>query len=135
MKQTITSIFVNDKTKDGKPYRTHDGKKFKRVVIKVAPDENNPHEWDNQYLSAVIFNDTDPILGWQVGDNVDIKVYQKGGYWNFSVPSRLDRLEKRVETLEAFMAGGNGGSKPEKKQKVENSQPSSNKEEFEDLPF
>ncbi|MBP8708286.1 MAG: hypothetical protein KBH94_06170 [Caldisericia bacterium] len=103
MKHIITSYFINSNDKDGKPLKTKDGKFYKKVVIKVNQDENDPKEYDDQYLSHLAFGNDDPTLFWKVGDEVEILVEKNGDFFNFRVPSRLDRLEERVEALEKFL--------------------------------
>lgn len=110
MKQIITSHFVNDKNKEGVPFKTKKGEPFSKVTIKVAADPKDPKEWDDQYISGLSFNPTDACRQWAIGDEVDIIIEKNGEFWNFKTPSRLDRLEARIEVLEAFM--GNGGEKP-----------------------
>jgi len=107
MRHIITSIFINTTDKDKKPYKTREGKPFKRVVIKVDVNGTNPKEYDGESLSNCIFHDDDPCLLWKTGDEINILVEKKGDFWNFRQPSKYDLLEKRVEVLEAFM--GNGG--------------------------
>lgn len=107
MKHIITSIFVNDKNKEGQLLKTKDGKPFKKIAIKVAKDEVNPQEYDNQYLSCLVFRDDEVCLGWQAGDEIDILIDKNGSYFNFKVPSRLDRLETRIKALENFLLDTN----------------------------
>jgi len=110
MKQIITSHFVNDKNKEGVPFKTKKGEPFSKVTIKIAKDPKNPQEWDDKYISGLSFNPTDACLQWQVGDEVDIAIEKNNEFWNFKTPSRMDRLEARIEVLETFMK--NGGEKP-----------------------
>jgi len=141
MKHIITSHFVNDKNKEGEPYKTKDkGKPFKIVSIKVAEDSKRPQEYDGKYLSCMAFNTDDAWLFWEAGDEVDIKVEKNGDFWNFRTPSRIDLLESRVKVLEAFMvvAGGdvaNHITKPSKKVKVSVDETLPDLEEGEDIPF
>jgi len=109
MRAIITSHFVNDKDKDEKPYKTKKGEPFSKVTIKIAKDPKNPQEWDDKYISGLSFNPTDACLQWKIGDEVDITIGRNGEFWNFRTPTRLDRLENRIKTLEDFML--NGGEK------------------------
>ena len=104
MKHIITNFWVNTADRDGKLYIAKNGKPYKRVVIKVDKDEGNPREYDDEYLSCLVFSDDDPILFWKVGDEVDILVSKdENGRFNFKAPTRLDRLEERVKALETFL--------------------------------
>lgn len=103
MKHIITSHFVNITDKEGKPLKTKEGKPYKKVVIKVAKNEANPQEYDDKYLSCLVFRDDNECLAWKPGDEVDIIVGKNGDFFNFRIPSRLDRLEARVKALEDFI--------------------------------
>lgn len=107
MKHIITSHFVNINDQKGKPLKTTTGKPYKKVVIKVNKDEANPQEYDDQYLSCLVFRDDEECLTWKPGDEVDIIVTKNGNFFNFRVPSRLDRLEMRVKALEDFILTDN----------------------------
>jgi hypothetical protein len=109
MKYITTSHYVNDKNKDGKPFLTKDGKPFKKVSIKVNKIDGDPKEYDDQYISSLVFKDDGRSLFWKVGDEVDIIIEKNGEFWNFRQPirqpSRLDLLENRVKALEDFLKG------------------------------
>ena len=129
MEHIITSIFINTEDKDKKPYKTKEGKPFKIVKIKVAEDSKNPQEWDDKYLSCLVFKES-ACLGWQSGDTVNIKVEKKDDFFNFRTPDRIDLLEGRVKILEDFM--GNGGKEVEE---LPDKEELPTVEHDEDIPF
>src|SRR3990167_6748240 len=97
-KLTITKIFINHESKEKKPFITDKGKKFWKIAIQV--DEK---DYKGEYLSSLIFNEDDERFNWQVGQQISVIVERNGQYLNFSVPTRLDRLEIRVNELEEII--------------------------------
>ncbi len=118
-KLVIKKLYLSDKTKDGKAFVTRGGKPYKKIAIYVD-DYPKP-------LSAFLFNADDEMLSWKVGDTVEVLVEQNGEYYNFKVPTRLDRLEIRVNALEAFMLNEKSPELPPL--------PSDGDIKAEDLPF
>jgi len=113
MKHIIVSHFVNDKNKEGVPFKTKKGEPFSKVTIKIEANPKNPKEWDDKYISGLSFNATDDCLSWKPGDEVDILIEKNNEFWNFKTPSRLNLLEntvkqavKDIEILKAFMVSG-----------------------------
>ena len=105
MKHIITNHFVNDKNKEGVPFKTKKGEPFSKVTIKVAVDPKIPQEYDDKYISGLSFNPTDASRSWEIGDEVEINVEKNNEFWNFKTPNKVDSLESRVAVLEAFMGG------------------------------
>jgi len=105
MKHIITLHFVNDKNKEGVPFKTKKGEPFSKVTIKVAVDPKIPQEYDEKYISGLSFNPTDASRSWEIGDEVEINVEKNNEFWNFKTPNKVDSLESRVAVLEAFMGG------------------------------
>ena len=105
MKHIITLHFVNDKNKEGVPFKTKKGEPFSKVTIKVAVDPKIPQEYDDKYISGLSFNATDASRSWEIGDEVEINVEKNNEFWNFKTPNKVDSLESRVAVLEAFMGG------------------------------
>ena len=105
MKHIITNHFVNDKNKEGVPFKTKKGEPFSKVTIKVAVDPKIPQEYDEKYISGLSFNPTDASRSWEIGDEVEINVEKNNEFWNFKTPNKVDSLESRVAVLEAFMGG------------------------------
>lgn len=93
MKQIITKIYRSFKDKQGNPLRTKDGRDYERVAIKTQA-------YQDRHITGF---GGDWNADWKVGDEVDIKIEQKGEYLNFSRIDRLDELEKRVKALEDFV--------------------------------
>lgn len=93
----ITKYYSSPKNKDGKEYKTKDGKPFVRVAIQT--DQLSEGVW----ASANAFNADDQILKLKQGDVVTLKIWQEGQWWNFKLPTRLDNLEERIESLEAAL--------------------------------
>lgn len=118
-KHKITKYYSSSKNKDGKEYKTRDGKPFVRVAIKtnLTPD--------GVWVSSNAFNDDDPILKMKEGDEVVLKVWQQGEFWNFKIPSRLDTIEERLARVESLVLG-----KDEVESEERNDEPQPN-----DLPF
>ena len=100
---TITKIFINHESKDGKKFITDKGKNFWKIAIQV--DEQ---EYKGEYLSSLIFNEDDERFNWQVGQQISVIVERNGQYLNFSVPTRFDRLEIRVNELEELIKTPDG---------------------------
>lgn len=96
----LTKIYINDTKKDGTKLVDRYGKPFRKIAIQTDKHAG--------YLSDFIFREDDPKLQWQVGDEVEIIAYQNGDYKNFKVPTRLDRLELRIEALEDLLNSGKG---------------------------
>ena len=94
---TITKIFINHESKDKKPFITDKGKKFWKIAIQVDED------YKGEYLTSLIFNEDDERFNWQVGQQISVIVERNGQYFNFSIPTRLDRLEIRVNELEELI--------------------------------
>ncbi len=99
MKIIITKVFVSDKSKEGKPFVDRNGKPYKKIGI-----QTNIH--GSQWLSCLSFRDTDPVRELKEGQSADIKIEQNGQYLNFSLPTRLDLLEERIEKLESYVFSG-----------------------------
>lgn len=97
-KVKITKCYISDTKKDGSKLITSDGRAYKKIAIQTDKHAG--------YLSDLIFRPDDPKLQWQIGDEVEIIVWQNGEFKNFKVPIRLDRLELRVEVLEDLIRGG-----------------------------
>lgn len=92
-KVTIKRVIIKDHDKNGSPYRDKNGKPFKRVGIQT--DKHG-----DQWLLNIAYNDYDPKLKLQEGQQTEIEVEQNGDFTNFKIPTRLDLLERRVEALE-----------------------------------
>src|SRR3990167_9738353 len=102
-KLTITKIFINHESKEKKPFITDKGKKFWKIAIQV--DEK---DYKGEYLSSLIFNEDDERFNWQVGQQISVIVERNGQYLNFSIPTRFDRLEIRVNELEELIKTPDG---------------------------
>lgn len=55
-------------------------------------------------LSAFITRENDPRLGWQPGEEKEIVIEQKGAYFNFRIPEKVDYIEAEVESLKLRVA-------------------------------
>ena len=96
----LTKVYINDTKKDGTKLLTKDGRPYKKIAIQTDKHAG--------YLSDFIFRDDDEKLLWKVGDEVEITVWQNGDYKNFKVPTRLDRLEIRLNELEEIIKTPDG---------------------------
>ncbi len=90
----ITKVFVSDKSKDGKPFVSKNGKPFWKIGILT---DKYPKDW----YSALAFSDDAEEKNLVEGQEVKIIFDNSGQYKNFQLPSRLDQLEERVAVLEA----------------------------------
>lgn len=95
MKVVLKRITVSDKSKDGKPFITKDGRPYSRIGI-----QTDVH--GAMWLSGFAGEQT---KYWKEGDTVHIEVEENGQYLNFKPLSKLDLLEARVEKLEQMMQG------------------------------
>lgn len=87
---TIKKIYINDKSKDGKPFVTRDGRPYKKIALKTE-------EYPDKYITG-FHNDTTEL--WKEGDKVSILIEENGQYLNFKLPNKTDELEGRVKVLE-----------------------------------
>ena len=121
----LTKVYINDTKKDGTKLLTKDGRPYKKIAIQTDKHAG--------YLSDFIFNQDDRKLQWQVGDEVEIIVWQNGEYKNFKAPTRLDRLEMRMDELEELIRTPDGRSIKEPSEYPEEDIKDDIK--VEDLPF
>lgn len=93
MEQTITSIFRNDKDKNGAPLKTKIGKPYVRVNIKT-----DAH--GDKYISG--FGNAENA-NWKIGDKINVLVEQRGEYLNFSMPRKegfdAERFVQSLHTI------------------------------------
>lgn len=85
----ITSITRYTKDKDGNTLKTRDGRPYTSVRLKV---EEHGDKWISGFGNAQNEN-------WQVGDEVDITVAQKGEYLNFVMPKKSSPDMDRFATV------------------------------------
>ena len=93
MIQNITKIYRSDKDKDGKPLMTKDRRPYVRISIKTQ-------QYGEKWLSGF---ENFKNQQWREGDQVDIEITKVGDYLNFSQPSALQLLERRVAKLESII--------------------------------
>lgn len=89
----VQKLYVNDKTKDGKPFYTKKGKPYKIANITCG---------DGTAGSMFIFDDRD-LDKVTVGKEVQVDVEVNGQYTNFRLPSKENLLEQRISNLEQRM--------------------------------
>ena len=99
-KLSISRAAVQDKDKNGKAYMTGSGKPFVKVGILTT------EYGDKQWLSTLSFDPKDSVRTLKSGDTIEAVVEANGNFLNFRIPSRIDKLEYRVEKLEAANAPG-----------------------------
>ena len=85
---TITKVFVN--------YESKDGKKYKSPLVNIY---FNGADGSQQKASSFVANDS-PALQWQSGDTLELEFTKDGDYINFKAPKAVDELIKRIEALE-----------------------------------
>lgn len=100
---TIEKIYHNDKTKDGKPYMSKQGKPYTRCSI-MCKDKTGQDQWLSGFGNQT-------TKSWSIGDSVEVEIERSGEFLNFSIPkpefalkSDLESLKMRVARLEG--AGG-----------------------------
>jgi len=100
MKQTITANiikkYVSDKTKEGKEFKDKNGKKFWKVAIKT---DKTGEDW----YSALAFRPDQPEYQLEEGKEYELIVWELNGFKNFSLPSKMDKLEMRLDKVEAWI--------------------------------
>ena len=101
VKVKITKCYISDKSKDGKLFITSLGKPYHKIAIQTDKHAG--------YLTHLIFNQNDdPTFQWKEGIEVEIIAWQEGDYKNFKVPTRLDKLEIRLNELEEIIKTPDG---------------------------
>ena len=94
---TIEKVFLKTKNQDGSPLINVNGDPYKQVGIKIA-------EYPEQWLTCYIGNKMKyPAKELEIQENESywIVVEEKGKFVNFKLASRMDRLEKRMDEVEA----------------------------------
>lgn len=106
----IIKLFKDTKNKEGKPieFKGRDGKMRSATKIAIKTDRHG-----DAWLSALVFDATDPMLNLKEGDEATIVVTEKNGYLNFKLPTAFDRLEARVEAIEKHLLRKAGEAKRE----------------------
>jgi len=101
MKLTISGkTYVNDKTKDGKPLETKDGRPYKKISFKVKEEVLGTV---GKYINGFY---RDEMEHWDDGTEIEVEVVQNGEYLNFELPKKVvsraefDLLLNRVKVLE-----------------------------------
>jgi len=91
-KVTIARLGWRKENKEGKLYMTKMGKPFEMCNILIKETQ--------KWASSPIFDRDHDAYGWKEGDKVELVLEQNGQYLNFKVPTRLDKLELRLEAIE-----------------------------------
>ena len=86
MQATITKIIRSDKSKDGKPFMTKDGRPYTRVAIQTK-------EHGSKWLSGF---ENFTTKNWTEGQEVEIDVEVKGDYLNFKTLSETGKMWKEL---------------------------------------
>ena len=89
MQVTLLKIHKSDKSKDGKPFVTKDGRTYTRVGIQTQ-------EHGNVWLSGFEGRETS---SWVEGAKVEIEVTKNGEYTNFKVLSETDKMWKAINDI------------------------------------
>lgn len=89
MKVHLTDIKRYDKDKEGNPLKTKDGRPYTRLVIKTD-------EYKDKLISGF---DNQETKNWQVSQEVEIEVEQKGEYLNFRLPKKDDKMLQDIQEL------------------------------------
>jgi len=91
----ILKIYRSDTDKQGNPLKTKDGRPYTRIAFQT---EEYGSKWVSGFMGYWNQN-------WEVGDDVDVEIEEKGEYLNFRKPDPIKALEKRVSALEVAMLG------------------------------
>ena len=100
----VVKLFKSDKNKEGQPLTFN--KNGKQVPYTRVAIQTSKHA--DKWLSAMFTNPNDPLNNLAEGERVKINVKENGQYLNFTLASRLDLLEERVEALEVFIKAESG---------------------------
>ncbi len=110
-KVKLSRVSHMQKDKEGNPLKTKDGKPYERCLLDLV---------DGRKVSG-FGNPTSRT--WQVGDEVEIEIEQKGEYWNFKTPKKevgggvnqeqMDRIEKMLKELHTHFLTRDVASYPE----------------------
>src|SRR3990167_9413705 len=92
----IIKKYVSDKTKEGKEFKDKNGKKFWKVAIKT---DKTGEDW----YSALAFRPDQPEYQLEEGKEYELVIWELNGFKNFSLPSKIDKLEMRLEKVEAWI--------------------------------
>jgi hypothetical protein len=94
-KVLITRVYKSDKKKDGTDLSIK-GKKAWKVGIKTE-------QYGDKWFSALAFEEDSPLMDLKEGDEVSVVIWEKGGFMNFKLPTKLDLLEARIEAIEKYI--------------------------------
>jgi hypothetical protein len=94
----IKKVYINSENKNGEPYIVKNGpskgKAYKRVAVKVEGGDV-PDVW----LSHNAYNPSDPALLLKEADEVKLKIWQEGDFWNFEFPKPEDEAKDAIENI------------------------------------
>jgi len=97
----IRKVFVSDKSKDGREFKSKKGDKFWKVGVKVESPDVPSDVW----LTKLAFNQKDPALTLKENEEVALKVWQDdNGYWNFDFPKPEEEMKDQLRMLELTVA-------------------------------
>ena len=88
-KVIVTKISIQEKSKDGKPYMTKNGKPFYKVGIQTD-------RYGQDWLSALAFGKDDSVMNLKEGEEYTIIVEENGQWKNFKLPTKTDMLEAQI---------------------------------------
>jgi hypothetical protein len=88
----IEQIYFSKTRKDGAPYIDKRGKPFTIVSVK----------WEGKKASGIAY-EGDEMLSWKIGQTVEVKTERNGDFLNIKIPSRTDKLEKRMDKIEKYL--------------------------------
>ncbi len=91
-KLEITKVIISDKYKDGRAIMSF-GKPAKKVAIKTKQYD----KWLSSYPTS---KPDDDLLALVENIGIEAIVWEHDGFLNFKLPTRLDKLEARIEVLE-----------------------------------
>ena len=101
-KVKIAKIFINSDYQ-GKPFLNKKGEPYKMCSIESATGEK-ASMYIGQFKGAWD-KKLDVVSAWKVGEEVEISLEENGKYLNFNLPTNENKLEARVEKLEAKVFG------------------------------
>ncbi len=115
----ILKLYKNTTKKDGSLITDFRGNPATKITIKT---KQHGDTWLYSYPTS---NPNDDLLKLTENMGVELIIWESNGFWNFKLPSKLDKLEIRVSVLEEKIAGVKSEVAPAKEDEID----------LDDLPF
>lgn len=129
MKVTLEKVSIFSTDRNNNPLVNVKGEAYKKASIMVNG------EWYGMYLGGKFPNDERTIAAWQVGQIVDVILYEEKGYKNFKLPGKLDGLEERVARIEQHLGLGAMPQQVPVTNNTVNASAGTNEQDLSEIPF